>query len=97
MRGSFESAQRWFNGIIDAIRSLDEMQGVVRVAEESEDLRAEVRVLLYGKRARRYKIYFAVHGESGTVRVFHVRHWAMKPVERDELEELMDESPENGG
>jgi len=62
------------------------------VAEESGDLQTEVRLLLYGKRARRHKIYFAIHGESATVRVFHIRHWAMKPIEADELAELMSES-----
>ena len=93
-RGSFESARHWFNGIMDAIRSLAELPGRCPLADESEDLQTEVRLLLYGKRTRRYKVYFAVQHESGTVRVFHVRHWAMKPVEADELEDLMDESSE---
>ena len=91
-RGSFESAERWFNGILDAIRSLDELPSRCPLADESEDLQTEVRLLLYGKRNRRYKIYFAIHHESQTVRVFHVRHWAMKPAEADELQDLMDES-----
>jgi plasmid stabilization system protein ParE len=95
-RGSFESAERWFNGIIDAIRSLRELPGRCALAEEAEDLQTDVRVLFHGKRNRRYKVYFAIHHESQTVRVFHVRHWAMKPAEADELEDLMDETNEAG-
>jgi len=42
------------------------------------------------------KVYFAIHHESQAVRIFHVRHWAMKPAEADELEDLMDETNEAG-
>ena len=95
-RGSFESAERWFNGIIDAIRSLSELPSRCAVADESTDLQTEVRLLLHGERNRRYKIYFAIHRESETVRVFHVRHWAKKPLGADELEELTGETNEAG-
>jgi plasmid stabilization system protein ParE len=54
-QGSFESAERWFNGIIDAILSLCKLPGRCAAAEESTHFRTEVRVLLYGKRSRRYK------------------------------------------
>ena len=63
-RGSFESAQRWFNGILAAIRTLRDAPQRCPVAEESQQLEAEVRLLLYGKRNRRYKIYFAIHKDS---------------------------------
>jgi plasmid stabilization system protein ParE len=91
--GSFESAQRWFNGMLVAIRSLGEMPSRCPLSDESVDLQTEVRLLLHGKRNRRYKIYFAIHPASATVRVFHVRHWARKPVETDELEELEKRKP----
>jgi plasmid stabilization system protein ParE len=83
-RESFVSAERWFNGIIDAIRTLKELPTRCTIAEESEDLQQEVRLLLHGKRNRRYKVYFAIHHESRTVRVFHVRHWARKPLATEE-------------
>ena len=65
------------------------------LAEESTELEIEVHFLLHGKRNRRYKVYFSIHDESETVRVFHVRHWAMRPVEANELEDLMDESADS--
>jgi plasmid stabilization system protein ParE len=91
-RATFRIAERWFNEIFSAIRTLAEMPHRCPIAEESAELDAEVRLLLHGRRNRRYKIYFAIHDQLETVRVFHVRHWAMKPIEVDELEDLMDET-----
>ena len=88
-RGGFEQAQKWFNGAMDAITSLQEMPTKCPVAEESEDLGQEVRLLLNGRRNRRYKIYYSIHGGTRTIRVFHVRHWA-RAVRADEMQELMD-------
>lgn len=85
-------AERWFDGILAAIRTLSAMPSRCAVAEESAELGAEVRLLLYGKRKRRYKIYFAIHEEAETVRILHVRHWARNPVEADELSDLTDEA-----
>ena len=67
------------------------------LAEESRHLQAEVRLLLYGKRNRRYKIYFAIHKETKTIRVFHVRHWARKPSDTGEFDDLMDDTAEQDG
>jgi plasmid stabilization system protein ParE len=91
-QGSFERAERWFNGIIDAIRSLIELPERCAVAEQSRHVNAEIRLLLYGNRNRRYKIYFAICHESRTVQVFHVRHWAMKPVGPDQMIKLVDDA-----
>ncbi len=91
-RGSRESAERWLNGIIDDIRSLQEMPGRCARAEESDEVGAEVRILLHGKRNRRYKVYFAVREETQTVHVFHIRHWARKPVSVEEMQNLAGET-----
>lgn len=96
-RGSLASAERWFNGIMAAIKTLRDAPQRCSLAEESQELQAEVRLLLYGRRSRRYKIYFAVHKETETIRVFHVRHWARKPADTGELDDLMDDSAEQDG
>ena len=95
-QASINIARKWFAGIVNAIESLGEMPARCSVAEESAGLEREVRLLLHGKRYRRYKIYFTIDEETKTVRVFHIRHWAMKPVESDELGDLMDETAEPG-
>jgi plasmid stabilization system protein ParE len=56
-RESFESAEKWFNAILRAIESLAEMPQRCRVAEESRDLGREVRVLLYGRKNRAYRVF----------------------------------------
>jgi hypothetical protein len=51
-----------------------------------------VRLLLYGKRNRQYKVFYSVQKKTrstGTVQVFHVRHWARKSLDTDQLRELM--------
>jgi plasmid stabilization system protein ParE len=89
---NFEQGEEWFNGIIAAIRTLEDMPSRCSVADESEELAQEVRLLLYGKRNRKYKVYYSIRQKTpstGTVQVFHVRHWARKSLNTDQLRELM--------
>jgi plasmid stabilization system protein ParE len=91
-QASFGQAEKWFNGMIAAIQTLEDLPHRCRVADESEELGQEVRLLLYGKRNRRYKVYYSVQERTpstGTVRVFHVRHWARKTPDPGRLRELM--------
>jgi plasmid stabilization system protein ParE len=91
-RSSFAQSEKWFNGIIAALRSLEHSPHRCQVTEESEELGQEVRVLLYGKRNRRYKVYYSVQEtapSTGTVRVFHVRHWARRSLDPEQLQKLM--------
>ncbi len=69
----------------------EEMPQRCPVAQESEELGQEARVPLHGKRSRAYRVYYSIHGETQTVRVFHVRHWARRGMSTDELDQLMDE------
>lgn len=94
---SFEMAQRWFNGMMTAIASLSEVPERCALAPEAEEVGDAIRLLLYGRRNRSYKIYFKVQPESqttGKVWVLHVRHWARRPLTEDELDELMDDQDE---
>jgi plasmid stabilization system protein ParE len=59
-QASFEQAEGWFNGIIAAIRTLEDLPHRCRVADESRELGQEVRLMLYRKRNRRYKVCYAV-------------------------------------
>ena len=100
---SYDVARKWFLSVMNAIDSLAEMPERRPVVAEAQDEFERVRLLLHGKRNRRYTIYYCVRKlspSSGTVSVFHVRHWARKGLSEDELQELMDElqeDQENGG
>ena len=89
--GSFDRAEEWFNGIISAIRTLEDLPSRCPVADESEDLEQEAHVLLDGRRNRKYRVYYSIQQRTpskGTVSVFHVRHWARKSLSPDQLREL---------
>jgi plasmid stabilization system protein ParE len=93
-QSSFERAEEWFNGIIAALRTLEDMPARCPVADVTKELGQEVRLLLYGKRNRKYKVYYSIRQRgpsTGTVQVFHVRHWARKSLNTDQVRELMDE------
>jgi hypothetical protein len=83
--------------MMDDIASMKEMPQRCPVTPESEDLDREIRVLLHGRRNRTYKIYFSIEQQStgiGVVSIFHVRRWARKSVDANELEDLMDDQQE---
>jgi toxin ParE1/3/4 len=65
-------ARVWFNGLEQAVLSLDE--NPARGAPTSED--AGLRHLLYGRRRHRYRIIYAVDEASRVVTVLHIRHGA---------------------
>jgi plasmid stabilization system protein ParE len=95
-QSGFEQAEEWFNGILAAIRTLEDMPRRCRIADVSKALGQEVRLLLYGKRNRKYKVYYSVRRgtpSTGKVQVFHVRHWARKSLNPDQLRELLGDRP----
>ena len=51
-QSSLNQAEEWFNGIVAAIRTLENMPYRCPVADVSEELGQEVRLLLYGMRNR---------------------------------------------
>ncbi len=91
-QSSFGQAEEWFNGIIAAMRTLEDLPQRCPVADVSKEVGQEVRLLLYGRRNRKYKVYYSIRQKTpstGTVQVFHVRHWARKSLNTGELRELM--------
>ena len=97
---SFATAEKWFNCMMGDIASLKEMPERCFLAPESEDLEREVRVLHHGRGNRIYKVYFSIDRSKpapGIVFVFHVRHWARKPLTNQDIEELTDDKQFDSG
>ena len=91
---SYTVARKWFLAVVESIDSLSSMAERCPVVTETQDQIECVRILLHGKRKRLYRIYYCVRKlgpSSGTVSVFHVRHWARKGLSENELQELMNE------
>ena len=69
-------AHRWFNGLMDALRSLSDFPQRCPPAPESDAFVENIRQLLYGRRQHRYRALFAIRGK--TVQVLHIRHGARR-------------------
>lgn len=75
---SHAAADRWRTGLRDAIASLAVHPALYPLAPEADAFTVEVRQLLYGRRAGKYRVLFAIIGD--TVYVTHVRHGAREPL-----------------
>jgi toxin ParE1/3/4 len=67
----------WYNGCIEAIRSLADFPERCPSAPESRTFGRDLRHLLYGN----YRIIFTIH--DGRVHVLHVRHGARQSLRPD--------------
>ncbi len=71
-RQAGDAGLRWFQGLRDAVASLNQSPGRCRLAPEDEVFPFEVRELRYGKKFDVYRILFTVEGD--TVTILHIRH-----------------------
>jgi plasmid stabilization system protein ParE len=69
-----DAADKWFNGIYDAIGTLEMFPERCPLAPESKFLNLEIREIFHGRRQHTYRILFTVIEKQ--VHVLHVRHGA---------------------
>jgi plasmid stabilization system protein ParE len=85
-----ERAQDWYQGLIKAISSLQEMPRRCGIAREDALFSQEIRQLLYGRGKSTYRILFTVLDDQlvPTVRILHVRNALQKAIGEmeDEIE-----------
>jgi len=62
-RQAGETGLRWFQGLQTRVATLAEMPERCPLAAESSSLGLPVRLLLYGRRPRVYRILFTIDGE----------------------------------
>lgn len=77
------AGERWFSRLLDEIDTLERHPERCSIAAESEDLRLEIRELLFGKRHGVYRILFQI--EKRTVYVLRVWHGARDRLSADDL------------
>jgi plasmid stabilization system protein ParE len=78
------AANKWFNGLFDAVDSLSNIPNRCPIAPETYIIGREIRVLIYRKN---YRILFAV--EKDIVRIYHINHAARNIMTKEEfLEQL---------
>ena len=69
----------WFNGLADAIHSLERFPERGAVALESKKLRQ----LLFGNQPHLYRIIYALDKRNHIVNVLHIRHGARAPLSKE--------------
>lgn len=79
-----EFANEWFQGLSDALVSLEQLPARCPIAAESQELDREVRQLLYRKSKRTaFRILFGISGKK--VFVYRIRHTSQQYLTEEEL------------
>jgi len=78
------AAARWFNGLEEAVNSLETYPGRCPMAPESKKPGRPLRHLLYGKKPHVYRVIYAIDEQKKLVRVLTIRHGAMEPADLNE-------------
>jgi toxin ParE1/3/4 len=76
-----EAAIEWYNGLEEAIFSLEERPVRCPVTPESK----KYRHLLYGHKPHIYRVIYQVLEKQKEVEVLHIRHGAMRAFKPEEL------------
>ncbi|MBW4597511.1 MAG: type II toxin-antitoxin system RelE/ParE family toxin [Brasilonema angustatum HA4187-MV1] len=78
------AAEKWFNGIMIAIDTLKDFPERCSKIPEQDSFTQEVRHFIYQK----HRIIFTV--QNSIVYILAVRHTARKPLENEDLEEVLE-------
>jgi plasmid stabilization system protein ParE len=78
---SSEQANSWFNGLVEAIYSLEQQPERATRTTENRVLRQ----LLYGGKRNTYRIIFKVRPRARVVDILHVRHGSRAPFGPKEI------------
>ncbi|HVA69428.1 MAG TPA: type II toxin-antitoxin system RelE/ParE family toxin [Candidatus Binataceae bacterium] len=78
------AAARWFNGLEDAILSLERFPRRCAVAPESRRTRRRLRHLFHGAKPDIYRVVFQLDEKRKVVSVLTIRHGAMDELTGNE-------------
>lgn len=75
-------AQEWYQGLLAAVASLQEMPRRCAIARENSFFTQEIRQLIYGKGKSTYRIIFTILDDHPieTVRILHIRNSAQQTI-----------------
>lgn len=81
-----ETAKSWYEGLLQAVVSLEESPHRCPTAPEGEMLGREIKQLIYGKRKQNYRIFFEIFEREKIVRIYRIRHTARNWLTKDDLD-----------
>ena len=77
----------WYNGLEQAIVSLDQHPERCSIAPENIDPDSPIRILRYGRRPHVYRVFFTIDSNNKKVTVIHIRRGARRESENNVLAE----------
>jgi plasmid stabilization system protein ParE len=78
------SAAHWYNGLENAIASLQRFPRRCPIAAESKKARRSLRHLLHGKKPSVYRVIYEIDEPHKVVRILTIRHGAMDEAKLDQ-------------
>jgi toxin ParE1/3/4 len=78
------AAARWFNGLEQALFTLERFPRRCPLAPESKKARSSLRHLLYGRKPHVYRVIYEIDERRKVVRVLTIRHRAMDEANPEE-------------
>jgi plasmid stabilization system protein ParE len=79
------AAARWFNGLEEAVYSLETLPRRCPIAPEGRRAERRLRHLLYGNKPHVYRVIYEIVESDKAVYVLTIRHGAMDEARLDEL------------
>jgi plasmid stabilization system protein ParE len=78
------AASRWYNGLENAVYTLETHPGRCPKAPESKKANKPLRHLLYGRKPHVYRVIYEIDERKKLVQVLTIRHGAMEPADLNE-------------
>jgi plasmid stabilization system protein ParE len=82
-----ESAKAWYEGLLEAVFSLEHSPHRCSVARESKFIGREARHLIYDRRNRSHRIIFEIVEDKKEVRIYRIWHGSRNWITKEEFEE----------
>ena len=79
-------AANWYNGLEQAVYTLEEHPYRCPRAPEARKVKRQLRHLLYGNKPHVYRVIFQVNERQNVVWVLTIRHGARKPLKSEDLD-----------
>ena len=83
--GDSQAATRWYNGLEEAVYTLQTSPHRCPTAPEARRMKRNLRHMLYGKKPHVYRVIFEVDERRRAVRVLTIRHGARQRIKVSDL------------
>lgn len=83
---NLDGAKTWYEGLLEAIFSLEDSPHRCSLAPESNLIGREIKQLIYGKRNQNYRIFFEIIENEKVVRIYRIWHSSRNWMTKEDFE-----------